>query len=191
MGAVVPKEDVAAVQLQRAARGVLARGDALARVAEVGGPRAGELASEVERILGVRERSFRRKQKDWRTRDGASGFSDTRGGVTGKKVASARSSRRAGAKSTKAVVEPKPKTAAASQKSIDRTAKLIRGGLRPMHGEITLSGVEHSNEAKATLLSSSVGEGTKATYATALGSWTLWRRARGEPLLLHPDRPGE
>ena len=60
-----------------------------------------------------------------------------------------------------------------------------------MHGEITLSGVEHSNEATATLLSSSVGEGTKATYATALGSWTLWRRARGEPLLLHPDRPGE
>ena len=191
MGAVVPKEGVAAVQLQRAARGVLARGDALARVAEVGGPRADELASEVERILGVRERSFRRKQKNWRARDGASGFSDTRGGVTGKKVASVRSSRRAGAKSTKAVVEPKPKTAAASQKSLDRTAKLIRGGLRPMHGEVTLSGVGHSNEAKASLLSSSVGEGTKATYATALGSWTLWRRARREPLLLHPDRPGE
>ena len=51
-----------------------------------------------------------------------------------------------------------------------------------MHGELTLDGTAHANEARGTLLSASVGEGTKKTYTTAFGSWTRWRSARVGPL---------
>ena len=37
-----------------------------------------------------------------------------------------------------------------------------------MHGELTLDGTELANEARGTLLSASVGEGTKKTYAVGL-----------------------
>ena len=178
------------MHLQRAARGFLGRGDALARIAEVGGKRADELASVVSRALGVKERSFRRKLKKPPAHDGVG---DTRGGGAKKKGESERPSRRTTKGSTKASppkVPPAP-VGATGQKGRDRTEKLVRGGLRPMHGELTLHGTEHANEALGTLLSASVGEGTKKTYATAFGSWQLWRRVRGEPLMLDPSRPGE
>ena len=179
------------MHLQRAARGFLGRGDALARTAEVGGERADELASIVSRILGVKERSFRRKLKK-STAQGRAG--DTRGGGAKKKADSERPIRRTKAGSTKAAATKKTPSSAGKmtgQKGRDRTEKLLRGGLRPMHGELTLDGTELANEARGTLLCASVGEGTKKTYATVFGSWQLWRRARGGPLMLDPSRPGE
>ena len=176
--------------MQRAARGSLGRGDALARIVEVGGERADELAPIVPRILGVKERSFRRKlQKS----PAQSGVGDTRGSGAKKKADSERSIRRAKEGSTKAAAPKKPSSSvgkATGQKGRDRTEKLVRGGLRPMHGKLTLDGTELANEARGTLLSASVGEGTKKTYAAAFGSWALWRRARGGALLLDPTRPG-
>ena len=189
------------MQLQRAARGSLGRGDCLARIAELGGAQSDVLASDVTRLLGETERSFRRKQakaKDWRSK---AGVCDTRGGGVTKK-ASSRSTRRAAAGSTKDLApttarkpaaKPKSEVAAkpASKKSTDRTAKMVRGGPRPMHGELSLGATVHANEARAVLLAASIGEGTKKTYATAFGAWQLWRRTRGEPLFLDPTRPGE
>ena len=139
------------MQLQRAARGPLGRGGALARIAELGGAQSDVLASDVTRLLGETERSFRRKQakaKDWRSKAGGC---DTRGGGVTKK-ASSRSIRRTAAGSTKEAApktahepaaKPKSKAAAkpASKKSTDRTAKLVRGGPRPMYGELSLGAI--------------------------------------------------
>ena len=191
VGAAVPEESAAAVHSQRAARGFIGRGDALARIAEVGGERADELAPIVSRVLGVKDRSFRRNLKKSPTQGGVD---DTRGGGAKKKADCERSSRRAKEGSTKATAPKKPSSAvgkATGQKGRNRTEKLVRGGLRPMHGELTLDGTEHANEARGTLLPASVEVGTKKTYATAFGSWALWRRARGEPLVPNPSRPGE
>ena len=179
------------MHLQRAARGFLGRGDALARIAELGGERADELTSIVARTLGVKERSFRRKLKKSTDQSGAD---DTRGGGAKKKADGERPARRTKAGSTKAAAPGKSTSSAGQvtgQKGRDRTEKLLRGGLRPMHGELTLDGTELANEARGTLLSASVGEGTKKTYAVAFGLWQLWRRVREEPLMLDPTRPGE
>ena len=176
------------MHLQRAARGFLGRGDALARIVEAGGERAGELASIVSRVLGVKERSFRRKLKKPPTHDGVG---DTRGGGAKKKSESERPSRRTTKGSTKASAPkvPPASVGATGQKGRARMEKLLRGGLRPMHGELTLHGTEHANEARGTLLSASVGEGTKKTYATAFGSWQLWRRVRGGASRARPFSP--
>ena len=99
------------MQLQRAARGSLGRGDALARIAEVGWARADELASNLSRILGVKERSFRRKLKKPPAHEG---IGDTRGGGTEKKGASERPSRRAREGSTKAAPLKKPASSASA-----------------------------------------------------------------------------
>ena len=127
-----------AVQLQRAARGFLGRGDALARIAELGGERADELTPIAPRVLGVKERSFRRKLKKPTDQSGAG---DTRGGGAKKKADGERPARRTKAGSTKAAAPGKSPSSAGQvtgEKGRDRTEKLLRGGLRPMHGELAL-----------------------------------------------------
>ena len=52
------------------------------------------------------------------------------------------------------------------------------------HGEI---GGTSANAARAALLYNSVTTGTKNTYSSAFGHWIVWRRARGDPLLLNPS----
>ena len=99
------------MHLQRAARGFLGRGDALARIAELGGERADELTSIVARLLGVKERSFRRKLKKSTDQSGAG---DTRGGGAKKKADGERPARRTKAGSTKASA-PGKSTSSAGQ----------------------------------------------------------------------------
>ena len=40
--------------------------------------------------------------------------------------------------------------------------------------------------ARADLLFTSVTSGTKGSYSSQFGHWVVWRRARGDPLLLDP-----
>ena len=72
-----------------------------------------------------------------------------------------------------------------------RGDKAIRGGARPMHGNLRFgsSSGSGSAEAKASLLSQSVSEGTKNTYATAFIPWAVWRKARKKTLMLDPSLP--
>ena len=123
----------------------------------------------MSRAFGVKECSFRRKLKKPPTQGGVG---DTRGDGAKNKADSERPCRRTTKGSTKAAAPKKlpSSVGATGQKGRDRTEQLVRGGIRPMHGELTLDGTELANEARGTLLSASVGEGTKKTYATAFGS---------------------
>ena len=73
-----------------------------------------------------------------------------------------------------------------------RGDKAIRGGPRPMHGNLRFGSTSGSGsaEAKAALLSQSVSEGTKNTYATVFIRWAVWRKARKQTLMLDPSLPG-
>ena len=61
-----------------------------------------------------------------------------------------------------------------------------------MHGNLRFGSPSGSGsaEAKAALLSQSVSEGAKNTYATAFIPWAIWRKARKQTVMLDPSLPG-
>lgn len=70
-----------------------------------------------------------------------------------------------------------------------RAAKAVRIGVyRDMRGGMTID-EDLSANGKAALLSQSVAEGTKKTYASAFVHWVVWRRVGGSTLLLERTQP--
>ena len=55
-----------------------------------------------------------------------------------------------------------------------------------MSGELCIDAHKMNSEAVGSLLAQSVAEGTKNTYSRSFTKWALWRKTRGQPLMLDP-----
>ena len=167
------REPEAAIEIQRVARGSLARVAFLILLTIPGGPTAEALLAGGMDRLGPVAMDFSAAPRIGRARTQI-----LRAGANNPQRRTADGSTKKGV-SRKAMLH-------------SRGDKAIRGGPRPMHGNLRFGSPSGSGsaEAEASLLSQSVSEGTKNTYATAFIPWAVWRKARKQTLLLDPSLPG-